>query len=54
LIQKLERDQFGVDLLLSEDLFIILHLPPIYTIRAVGENLLKGRSKPMELFAVSI
>src|SRR6187431_1904700 len=34
--------------------FKILHLPPIYTIRAVGENLLKSRGKPMELFAVSI
>ncbi|PZR07142.1 MAG: adenylate/guanylate cyclase domain-containing protein [Flavobacterium psychrophilum] len=47
-------NQFGVDLLLSEDLFKILHLPPIYTIRALGENILKGRSKPMELFSVSI
>lgn len=47
-------NQFGADLLLSEDLFKILHLPPTYTIKAVGENLLKGRSKAMELFAVSI
>jgi len=47
-------NQLGADLLLSEDLIKILHLPPRYTIITVGENLLKGRNKPMELFAVSI
>ena len=47
-------NQVGADLLLSDDLFKVLHLPAVYNIRAVGENVLKGRSKAMELFAVSI
>jgi adenylate cyclase len=47
-------NQFGADLLVSEDLIKVLHLPASYTITTVGETLLKGRSKPMELFAISI
>ena len=47
-------NQFGADLLLSEDLVKVLHLPANYAIISVGETLLKGRSKPMELFAISI
>jgi adenylate cyclase len=47
-------NHFGADLLVSEDLAKILQLPANYTIRPVGENLLKGRRKPMEIFAVSI
>ncbi|MCC5612574.1 adenylate/guanylate cyclase domain-containing protein [Nostoc sp. CHAB 5834] len=45
---------FEADLLVSEDLAKILQLPATYTIRSVGENLLKGRSKTMELFAISL
>ena len=45
---------FDADLLISEDLAKVLHLPATYTIRSVGENLLKGRSKTMELFAISV
>ena len=47
-------NQFGADLLVSEDLINVLHLPTIYAIKSVGETLLKGRSKPMELFEISI
>jgi len=46
-------NNFSADFLVSEDLVKLLHLPAIYTITSVGETLLKGRSKPMELFAVS-
>ncbi|TDQ08322.1 adenylate/guanylate cyclase domain-containing protein [Pedobacter metabolipauper] len=47
-------NQFDVDLLVSEDLVKILDLPFAYAIRSVGENLLKGRSKSIEIFAISI
>jgi adenylate cyclase len=47
-------NQFGADLLVSEDLIGVLHLPASYAIRSVGNTLLKGRSKPMELFVISI
>ena len=47
-------NHFDADLLVSEDLAKLLQLPATYTIRSVGENLLKGRSKTMELFAISI
>ena len=46
--------QFGEDLLVSEDLVKVFQLPAIYSITSVGETLLKGRSKPMELFSISI
>jgi adenylate cyclase len=46
-------NQFGADLLVSEDLVKVLQLPASYTITSVGETLLKGRIKPMELFAIS-
>ncbi|CAG5067397.1 Adenylate cyclase 1 [Dyadobacter sp. CECT 9623] len=46
-------NHFDADLLVSEDLAKILHLPAIYEMRSVGENLLKGRSKPMEIFSIS-
>lgn len=47
-------NQFNADLLVSEDLIKVLHLPPSYATTPVGETLLKGRSKPMELFAISL
>lgn len=47
-------NQFGADLLVSEDLVEVLQLSAGYTITSVGETVLKGRSKPMELFAISI
>ncbi|MCF2489031.1 adenylate/guanylate cyclase domain-containing protein [Dyadobacter sp. CY347] len=46
-------NHFDADLLVSEDLAKILTLPANYKIRSVGENLLKGRSKKMEIFAIS-
>jgi adenylate cyclase len=46
-------NQFGADLLVSEDLIKVLDIPSPYTITPVGETLLKGRIKPMELFAIS-
>ena len=46
-------NHFNADLLVSEDLVKIMHLPATYTIKSVGENLLKGRSKTMEIFAIS-
>ena len=47
-------NQFGTDFLVSEDLVKVLHLPSVYQATSVGETLLKGRSKPMELFSISI
>jgi adenylate cyclase len=47
-------NHFDADLLVSEDLAKILHLPAIYEMRSVGENLLKGRSKKMEIFSISV
>ena len=47
-------NQFGADLLISEDLVKALQLAAGYSVTSVGETLLKGRSKPMELFAISI
>lgn len=47
-------NQFGADLLVSEDLISVLDLPASYAITSVGETFLKGRSKPMELFVISI
>jgi adenylate cyclase len=46
-------NQFEAELLVSEDLAKLLQLPATYAIEPVGEYLLKGRSKPMELFAIS-
>ena len=46
-------NHFDAELLVSEDLAKILQLPATYAIKSVGENLLKGRSKPMEIFAIS-
>jgi len=47
-------NQFGADILVSEDLVKVLDLPAKYRIASVGETLLKGRSKPMRLFVISI
>ncbi len=47
-------NHFDADLLVSDDLAKILALPATYAIRSVGENLLKGRRKTMEIFAISI
>ena len=46
-------NHYDADLLVSEDLAKVLQLPATYVIRSVGENLLKGRSKTMEIFAIS-
>ncbi|MEO6286798.1 MAG: adenylate/guanylate cyclase domain-containing protein [Dyadobacter sp.] len=46
-------NHFDADLLVSEDLVKVLRLPATYVIRSVGENLLKGRSKTLELFSIS-
>lgn len=46
-------NQFDTDLLVSAGLAGILNLPAAYQIKSVGENLLKGRSKTMELIAIS-
>ena len=47
-------NHFNAELLVSEDLAKLLHLPATYEIRSIGENLLKGRSKTMEVFAISV
>jgi adenylate cyclase len=47
-------NQWSADLLVSEDLIKVLTLPGIYNITSVGETYLKGRIKPMELYAISI
>jgi len=47
-------NHFNANLLVSEDLVKVLHLPAIFAIKSVGETLLKGRSKPMKLFAISM
>jgi len=47
-------NQFSADLLVSEDLIRVLHLPANYAIKSVGDTHLKGRSKPMGLFVISI
>jgi adenylate cyclase len=47
-------NQLGADFLVSEDLVKILNLPGIYAVTSVGETILKGRSKAMELFSISI
>ena len=44
---------YQADLLVSEDLAQVLRLPDQYQMRSVGENLLKGRVKTMEIFAIS-
>jgi len=46
-------NQFSTDFLVSEDFVKVLDLPGIYTITSVGETYLKGRNKPMELYAIS-
>ena len=47
-------NQFGADLLVSEELVRLFQLPASYAITSVGDTLLKGRSKPMELFVISM
>jgi adenylate cyclase len=46
-------NQFGADLLVSEDLISVLQLLANYAMTSVGETLLKGRSKPMALFVIT-
>lgn len=46
-------NQFEAELLVLGDLAKLLQLPATYAIKSVGENLLKGQSKLMELFAIS-
>ncbi|MCF0056377.1 adenylate/guanylate cyclase domain-containing protein [Dyadobacter sp. CY356] len=47
-------NHFETDLLVSEDLAKILRLPAAFDVKSVGENLLKGRSKKMEIFSISV
>ncbi|MCF0052670.1 adenylate/guanylate cyclase domain-containing protein [Dyadobacter sp. LJ53] len=46
-------NHFNADLLVSDDLVKILQLPAKYEIKSVGENLLKGRNKKIEIFSIS-
>lgn len=46
-------NQHEAELLVSEDMVKVLQLPAKYTIRSVGENMLKGRGKAMELFSIT-
>ncbi len=47
-------NQYGAELLASEELIKVLDLPASYKIISVGDTPLKGRNKPMELFAISM
>ena len=46
-------NHYEADLLVSKDIVEVFQLPAAYEIRTVGENVLKGRGKTMELFAIS-
>jgi adenylate cyclase len=46
-------NHYEADLLVSKDIVKTFQLPAIYEVRSVGENVLKGRGKTMELFAIS-
>jgi adenylate cyclase len=46
-------NHFNTDLLVSEQLINIIQLPETYTVIAVGEQLLKGKSEPTALFSIS-
>jgi adenylate cyclase len=46
-------NHYEADLLVSKDIMKTLQLPATYVVRSVGENVLKGRGKTMELFAIS-
>lgn len=46
-------NHYEADLLVSEDIVKLFQLPATYEIRSVGENVLKGRGKTVELFAIS-
>lgn len=46
-------NQYNAELLISEDLIKLLNPGPSYAIKSVGENLLKGREKKVEIFAVA-
>gem|GEM_PF-3962509 len=45
---------YDADSPVSKDVIKAFQLPAIYEVRSVGENVLKGRGKTMELFAVSM
>ena len=47
-------NNYHADLLVSDELAQILQLSANYAIKSVGDTHLKGRSKPMKLFAISI
>ena len=51
-IEKL-CNHYQVDCLISEQLLIQLQKTSNYTIKCIGENLLKGKDKPLKLFAIS-
>ncbi|MEO7213643.1 MAG: adenylate/guanylate cyclase domain-containing protein [Mucilaginibacter sp.] len=45
-------NQFDVDILISGDLVKKIDFEPIFQIKSLGENILKGRGEKMELFTV--
>ena len=47
-------NNFGADLLVSEDLVNLLRLSSKYQVSSVGETSLRGRRVPMKVFAISI
>ena len=46
-------NQFNIEILVSNDLIKKLDLYPLYQIKSLGENKLRGRDETMELFAVT-
>jgi len=44
---------YEAELLVSEDMAKLLQLPVSYQVRSVGENMLRGRGKAMELFSIT-
>lgn len=46
-------NHYNSELLVSQDMVKALQLPAIYKVISVGENVLKGRGKTMELFSVT-
>jgi adenylate cyclase len=47
-------NHYEADLLVSADIIKTFQPPAPYEVRSVGENVLKGRGKTMELFAISL
>ena len=45
-------NQFDANFLVSDDFISQVHLPTEYTIKSVGEHVLKGRNTPMTIFSI--